>query len=94
MVTENIYYTYVKRKLKKMCIRDSAYAAPVEAPIRNSIMLTDFSRFNICLLYTSFLSGYIFNPESSGVCISTGTKCVGEIRYLITEYLKIAILIL
>ena len=29
-----------------------------------------------------------FNPESSGVCISTGTKCVGEIRYLITEYLK------
>mgnify|MGYP004714929609 CR=1 FL=1 len=34
------------------------------------------------------------NPESSGVCISTGTKCVGEIRYLITEYLKIAILIL
>lgn len=39
-------------------------------------------------------TGYIFNPESSGVCISTGTKCVGEIRYLITEYLKIAILIL
>ena len=29
----------------------TAYAAPVEAPIRNSIMLTDFSRFNIAVIF-------------------------------------------
>ena len=28
----------------------TAYAAPVEAPIRNNIMLTDFSRFNIAVI--------------------------------------------
>ena len=29
----------------------TAYAAPVEAPIRNSNILTDFSRFNIAVIF-------------------------------------------
>ena len=33
----------------------TAYAAPVEAPIRNSIILTDFSRFNIAVIFKCLL---------------------------------------
>ena len=37
----------------------TAYAAPVEAPIRNSNILTDFSRFNIAVIFFKFIENQV-----------------------------------
>ena len=37
----------------------TAYAAPVEVPIRHSNILTDFSRFNIAVIFFEFIENQV-----------------------------------